>query len=386
MSSDSADQQVPDLITATLADFVDRREIPGVVAAVTDVDRIVYTCALGLASRRNGIAMAPDTIFRVASMTKLITSIGVMLLVDEGAVNLDAPLEQYIPDYRQPEVLIMFDESSGEYRTRPARSQASVRQLLTHTAGYGYWFLDARLHQVLGGRPAVSKPPFLVADPGTRFTYGTASDLLGDLIEAVSQTRLDKFFAQRIFAPLGLRNTGFELPGEQQRLAGIFAREDEGFTELETESAGQPPRGGGGLYSTADDYCRVLRLLLNGGDVQGKRLLSEAACRQMASNQIGDLTAQVQTSAMPERSNDFIFMSGTQKFGLGLALDERAGPSGRPAGTGSWAGIYNTYFWIDFANEFAATVMMQVSPFADPWCVAARQRFEQALYDSLVEV
>ena len=190
MSSPESGPPATDPIAAALADFVDRREIPGIVAAVTDVDRIVYTCALGLASGRNGSAMAADTIFRIASMTKLITSIGVMLLVDDGSIELDAAAADYLPDYRQPEVLILFDAATGEYRTRPANSDMTIRQLLSHTSGLGYWFLDARLYQIIGKQPDPLKTPFLLADPGTQFDYGVSTDLLGLVVEQVSGARL----------------------------------------------------------------------------------------------------------------------------------------------------------------------------------------------------
>ncbi len=383
MNSSAADPLSAESIDAALAEFVDRREIPGVLAVVTDVDRIVYTCAHGVASRRSGIAMAPDTIFRIASMTKPVTSIAVMMLVDEGLVELDAPLSRYVPSYRQPNVLVSFDMQTGDYRTRPARQDATIRQLLSHTAGYGTWFLDPQLLQLVDGKPDLLNAPFLMDEPGTRFHYSTSTDVLAQLIEPVSGLSLDKFFAKRIFKPLGMRDTSFELPSNTDRLASVFARTPDGFLEQETEKSGQAPRGGGGLYSTADDYCRVMRLLLNKGKFRGKRLLSEQACAEMTRNQIGDSFAQVQTTAVPSRSNDFIFMNGMQKFGLGFALESGPQPAGRPAGAASWAGIHNTYFWIDFASEFAAVVLMQVSPFADPYCVALCDRFERALYDCL---
>jgi CubicO group peptidase (beta-lactamase class C family) len=383
MSSAEAEPLSAESIDAALAEFVDRREIPGVLAAVTDNDRIVYTCAQGLASRRGGIAMAPDTIFRIASMTKPITSIAIMMLVDEGKVDLDAPLSRYLPDYHQPNVLVSFDLQTGDYRTRPAHSDITIRQLMTHTGGYGTWFLDERLLQLVDGQPDLLNAPFLLDEPGTRFRYSTSTDVLAQIIEPVSGLPIDQFFARRIFGPLGFRDTSFSLPDATDRLASVFRRVDDGFEELETEAEGSPPRGGGGLYSTAGDYCRLLRLLLNKGEHQGARILSEAACETMLQNQIGDLSAQVQTTAVPARSNDFIFMNGTQKFGLGFALESIDQPTGRPAGTASWAGIYNTWFWLDPVNEFGAVVMMQTQPFADAYCVELYRSFERTLYDCL---
>ena len=386
MSSAETEPLSAESIDAALAGFVDRREIPGVLAVVTDSDRIVYTCVQGIASRRGGIAMAPDTIFRIASMTKPITSIAVMMLVDDGKIDLDAPLTRYLPKYHQPNVLVSFDMQTGDYRTRPAQSDVTVRQLMSHTAGYGTWFLDERLLQLVDGKPDLLNAPFLLDEPGTKFRYSTSTDVLAQIIEPVSGLPIDQFFARRIFGPLGFRDTSFDLPSSTDRLASVFTRTAEGFTEAETETEGSAPRGGGGLYSTAGDYCRVLRMLLNKGEHRGTRLLSESACEEMLRNQIGDLNAQVQTTAVPARSNDFIFMNGTQKFGLGFALESTDQPTGRPAGTASWAGIYNTWFWLDPENEFAAVVMMQTQPFADTWCVALCRAFERTLYDCLTAV
>lgn len=383
MSSAGTEPLSAESIDAALAQFVDRRDVPGLLAVVTDADRIVYTCAQGVASRRRGVAMAPDTVFRIGSMTKLVTSVAVMMLVDEGKVDLDAPLSRYVPEYHQPNILVSFDLQTGDYRTRPAHADATIRQLLSHTSGYGAWFLDPRLFQLVDGEPDLLNAPFLIDEPGARFNYSTGTDVLAQLIEPVSDMPLEKFFAKRIFNPLGMRDTAFDIPANPDRLASTFVRSPSGLTEQEPETTGTAPRGGGGLYSTADDYCRLMRLLLNGGDCRGNRLLSESACAEISSNQIGGLHAQVQTTAYPDRSNDFIFMNGTQKFGLGLAIESTDQPAGRPAGSASWAGIFNTYFWIDFASEFAAAIFMQVRPFADPYCVEAYRRFEDALYDCL---
>lgn len=366
-----------------LREFVDSRAVPGVLGVVTDVDRIVYTGAFGTAQRRNGIPVSSHTVYRIASMTKLVTSVAILMLVDEGSVELDEPLVRYVPGFRQPELLVSFDHRSRAYTTRPAGREITIRQLLTHTAGYGYWFLDRRLFSLVDGTPDLLNAPFLIDEPGASFNYSTATDVVAQLIEPVSGKPLEQFLAQRIFKPLGMRNTGFEPPADTTRLASIFTRTPEGFAEVELESRGQAPRGGGGLYSTADDYCRLLRMILNRGSERGARLLSESAWRELTRNQIGDLRAPVQTSAYVARTNDFIFMNGTQNFGLGLALETRDQPTGRPAGTASWGGIYNTYFWIDFVNEFAGAVFMQVQPFADVDCVEVYRRFESIIYDCL---
>jgi len=383
MSSESAESLCAERLDAALREPVDARRVPGVAAALTDAEFSFYTAAFGTLQRRNGIAMQPDSVFRIASMTKLVTSVAVLMLVEEGRIALDAPAADYLPDYAQPEVLLSFDAATGSFVTRPAAGAVTIRQLLTHTSGYGYWFLDARLRQASGATPDLFRPPFLVDDPGAAFHYSTSTDVLGRIIEPVSGVPLPTFFRRRIFEPLGMRDTGFELPRDPQRLASVFTRAGSGFEELPTETAAAPPRGGGGLYSTAEDYCRFLRMFLNGGVSGDRRLLSEATCAAIATNQVGALAVPRQRTAFPERTNDFIFMSGTQQFGFGVAIETEPLPTGRPAGSFGWGGIYNTYFWVDPGTGFAGVVLMQMQPFADPDCIDVWQRLERAVYDCL---
>jgi methyl acetate hydrolase len=345
-------------LDAVLQRSIDDGEVPGVVAAATDRNDVFYEGAAGRA--RGAFAMSPDTVFRVASMTKLVTSIAVMMLVEEGELDLDEPLARRLPDFRQPELLEHFDYRSGTYSTRALEEQITIRQLLTHTAGYGYWFLDRRLNIVTEGEPKLLDSPFLVNRPGEKFCYGVSTDVLGQVITPVTGESLVSFFRQR-----------------------MFVRSGSAFVEQPLEQGGSAPYGGTGLYSTAADYLALLRMLLNGGTYQGRRLLAPDTVAAMTSNQIGELWAEPPRTALLARSNDFIFLDGTQKFGFGVTIETRDQPSGRPRGSYSWAGIYNTYFWVDPIRDFAATVLMQVQPFADPRCVSAYQRFERALYDSL---
>jgi CubicO group peptidase (beta-lactamase class C family) len=383
MASTSDEGQCAEHIDASLRLAVDAREVPGVVAALSDAEFTFYTAAFGTLQRSNGIGIEAASIFRIASMTKLVTSVAVMMLVEERQVALDAPIAEYLSDYRQPEVLVDFDAVTGSYTTRQAAGPVTVRQLLTHTSGYGYWFLDARLRQVTSMPPDLFNPPFLIDDPGASFNYSTSIDVLGQIIEPVAGLSLPQFFRRRIFDPLGMRDTSFEKPQDPHRLASIFVRSNGGFVELPTEATAPPPRGGGGLYSTAEDYCRFLRMFLNHGASGGRQLLSSATCDEMTLNQVGGLAVPRQCSAFRERTNDFIFMSGAQQFGFGVAIETEPLASGRPAGSYGWGGIYNTYFWVDPVTEFAAVVLMQMQPFADPMCVAVSRRFERAVYDCL---
>lgn len=360
-----------------------QRAVPGAVASVTGREGTIYEAGFGAASAADGTPMQIDGLFRIASMTKLVTSLAVLLLHDEGRVDLDAPFADHVPGYTQPEVLDEFDAQTGRYATRPARSAITVRQLLTHTSGYGYWFLDAPLLRVQGPAPDLLRPPFLMHEPGERFAYSTSTDVLGRIVEPVAGVPLETFFAERLFGPLGMTDTGFALPAERERVVPVHYRNDAGFAQEPIETAGTAPRGGGGLYSSAHDYLCLLRLLLNDGRHAGERILSEQAVRLATTNQIGALALARQATAFATRANDFVFMDGTQKFGFGVMVETADRPSGRAAGSYGWGGILNTYFWADPKAGIAAVLMMQLKPFCDPGCIALYEAFERAVYAEL---
>lgn len=323
--------------------------------------------------------MRTDAVFRIASMTKPVTSIAVLMLVDDGLVSLDEPLAAYVPGFVQPPVLESFDPRTGHYTTRPAARDATLRELLSHTGGYGYWFLDEPLRAASGDVPNLVDPPFLVADPGQTFSYSSSHDVAGRVVEAATGIPLGDFFDDRIFGPVGMTDTGFELPADPTRLVPISVRENGEFRQLPNEVDGHPARGGGGLYSTLADYLALLGCLLRGG----APLLEPATAAELGRNQIGELTAMPQKTAFSERTNDFIFMDGTQKYGLGVMVETHGRPGCRSAGSFGWAGILNTYFWVDPRADVAAVLLMQLKPFADPGCVEALGRFETAVYEDL---
>jgi CubicO group peptidase (beta-lactamase class C family) len=368
-------------LDALLADAVARGVAPGVVAMVASGRERLYAGAAGVSSRDTQRKIESDSIFRVASMTKLVTSLAVMMLVEERRIDLDGAFGDYVPGYKQPEVLQSFDANTRRYTTRPADSAITVRQLLTHTAGYGYWFLHAPLLLLTSGTPNLLDPPFLIYPPGQRFAYGSSTDVLGQIIAPVTGLTLESFFAQRIFEPLGMADTGFQTPTDAGRLVPRHSRRDGGFAEIENEtSITGVPTGGTGLYSTAPDYMRLLRLFLSGGVLDRQRLIGQESIAAIARNQIGELKAEPQQRALAERSNDFIFMDGTQRFGFGVLIETRDRPTGRSAGSFSWGGIFNTYFWVDPRADLAAVLLMQTSPFADPESVALLESFERAVY------
>lgn len=327
--------------------------------------------------------MRTDSVFRIASMTKLVTSVAVMMLLEERKLSVDQPFAELLPGYEQPGVLDAFDSRTREYRTLPASSSVTVRQLLTHTSGYGYWFLNGPLRSLKTGAPEKFRPPFLTAEPGRRFAYGISTDVLGQIVEPLSGLPLDRFFAERILEPLGMSDTGYAPPSDARRLASVHARAGAGFDAQPNETAGPSPHGGGGLYSTAEDYLALLRLFLNHGESSGRRLLARESIEAMVRNQIGELAADVQRTVAPDYSNDFIFMDGSQKFGFGVLVETRDQPTGRTAGSYGWGGIRNTYFWVDPSAGIAGVVMMQTSPFADPRCVELYRGIERAVYSSL---
>ena len=364
-----------------LRDAIAAGVAPGIVAGVARRTGVEYLAAVGARCSDPRLDMETDSVFRIASMTKLVTSLAVMMLVEEGKIELDAPFAEYVPGYRQPDVLESFDAATKRYATRPAEAPVTVRGLLAHTAGYGYWFLDAPLLALTRGAPELFDPPFLMHAPGRKFAYSSGTDVLGRLFEPVTGMALETFFAERIFGPLGMADTGYSVPADGARLVTVHARAGGPLEERPNETRGEAPRGGGGLYSTAPDYLRLLRLLLNGGELDGRRLVARALAEAIAANQIGALHAEPQRTALPERSNDFIFMDGSQKFGCGVMIETRTQATGRAAGTFSWGGIYNTYFWVDPRAGIAAVVLMQTAPFADPLSVDFYARFERAVYD-----
>ena len=370
-------------VDAVLQNAVEAGRVPGIAAGVRGRDGTLYESAYGLARSAEALPMRRDTIFRVASMTKPVTTLAILMLCEEGKLELDTPLSDVLPGYREPPVLESFDMVTGRYRTREAAQAVTIRQLLSHSSGYGYWFLDAPLYRLTSGSPELFDPPFLMAEPGTRFGYSVSTDVVGQVVPVLSGLSLDVFFAERIFEPLGMRDTGYALPEDRDRLSSLHVRQAQGFAEQPLETEAQAPRGGGGLFSTMPDYLALLGVFLNGGRAGDRRIVGRTWIEEAGRNQIGDLDAVMQTTALPARTNDFIFMDGTQKFGLGFMIETRDASTGRKAGSLSWAGIANTYFWIDPATGIAAVICMQLSPFADPACIDVYRRFERAVYDAL---
>ena len=375
-------------IDAALRDAVERKDVPGVVALVTDRQRVLYQGAFGVADVSTGRALTADALFRIASMTKPITSTAAMQLIEQGRFGLDDPVEKYLPEFANLKVFESFDAATGAYRLRPASTPPTVRHILTHTSGLGYPFTSAILRDF---KPQPGETyPFggpLLFDPGKRWQYGTSTDVVGKLVEKVSGQKLEDYFRQHIFAPLQMADTSYNVPLEKaSRLVAAQQRAGErmdGAIVLQTPQPGltiPEPIGGGGLASTANDYGRFVRVLLNGGELDGARVLKAETVTLMGQNHIGAVSVPALKTALP-RSADFSFIAdGRDKWGLGFLITTDQVSGKRSPGSLSWGGISNTYFWIDPSRGVAGVILMQYLPFADPKALAVYDAFERGAY------
>src|SRR3954469_8754117 len=375
-------------IDAVLRAAIERKDVPGVVALVVNRDRVLYEGAFGVADVSTGRKLAPDALFRIASMTKPITSLALMQLVEQGKLRLDDPAEKYLPELAGLKVFESFDAATGEYKLRPATRRPTVRHFLTHTSGLAYPFTSATWRD-FKPRPGETYPfggPLLF-DPGERWHYSTSTDVVGRLVEVVSGQKLEDYFRQHIFAPLKMSDTSYNVPeakgarmvAAQQRAGGRM----DGAIELRSPQpalAIPAPIGGGGLSSTAEDYGRFVRMFLNGGELDGGRVLKAETVALMGQNHIGAVTVPALKSALP-RSADFTFIAdGRDKWGLGFLITVDQVPGKRSPGSLSWGGINNTFFWIDPARGIAGVIMMQYLPFADAKALAVYDTFERGAY------
>ncbi|HJS97806.1 MAG TPA: serine hydrolase domain-containing protein [Terriglobales bacterium] len=386
-SNSSANQ-----IDQVLRKAVSQEKIPGIVAMVASQDRVTYQGAYGKRDTVKNLPMAPDSIFRIASMTKPVTSVAVMQLVESGGVKLDEPAATYLPELADVQVLEGFD-GTGKARLRPAKTPPTVRQLLTHTSGFVYEIFDPEMQSYVasGAVPSISqgddgflKAP-LMFDPGTRWEYGISIDWLGKLVEKISGQTLAAYFHQHIFKPLGMNDTFFNVPpNKQARVVSLEQRQPDGSLAELPRQPFKPVKfysGGGGLYSTAGDYMRFMRMLLNGGKARRRRILRPETIEQMSRNQIGDLNLVQMKSMQPQFAKGPIRIPGSlDKFGLGFAINSQPVEGGRSAGSLSWGGIYNTYFWIDPARKICAVLLMQILPFSDDAAYSVAEEFERAVY------
>jgi len=369
-----------------LTDATGRGDVPGVVVTVVNRDGVLYHDAFGKSSTLRNAPMAKDTIFNIASMTKAVTSVAIMMLVDEGKLKLDDDVAKYLPKYKDPLVISKFNSADGSYETRPAKRPITIRHLLTHTSGIGYGFASQTVTTLSQktGKTELDLP--LLFDPGDGWAYGASTRVLGHVVEAISGQKIDAFLDARILKPLGMHDTGYAVPqSKNPRVVAVNTRGNDGkFVERPMPATiASPVQGDGGLYSTASDYGLFLRMLLNRGRLGNTRILSEKSARSVFDNHTGKVVVQRQISAAPALSRDFPVGAGEDNWGLGFQLAKARRPNMRTPGSGTWAGIFNTHFFIDPAREIGVVVMMQTLPFYDDASMKVYAGVEEIVYRNL---
>ena len=380
-------------IDKVLEDAVASGTVPGVTAAAANADGVIYEAAFGRRSLAGDAAMTTDTVFRIASMTKAVTGAAAMQMVEQGKLSLDQPAGEILPFLASPMVLDGVD-ANGEPKLRPAKGVVTLRKLLTHTAGFVYdtWNGEMNRYAAKTGLPAARTGKIaalrapLGFDPGERWEYGINIDIAGRMVEVASGQDLESYFRDHLFRPLGIADTGFVLQSRWKgRLAQVHARDASGrLTPIESLPPAENPEffpGGGGLFSTARDYLTFLQALLRGGELNGARILKPETVALMGQNHMGALNVLPMKTYNPRVSNDCeLFPGMDKKWGLTFLINTQDVPGGRSANSLAWAGINNTYYWLDPAGRVAGVLMTQILPFADQGVLGLLDRFERAIY------
>lgn len=365
--------------------------VPGVVAMATDANGTFYEGAAGVRTIGQNDTMTADTVGLLASMTKAITTAGALQLVEQGKLDLESPAEKWLPELGTIQVLEGFD-ANGKPQLRPPKRPITLKHLITHTSGFGYEFLSQDLARY---REYKQLPDFttcerdsirfpLLFDPGEQWHYGVGIDWLGWVIEAVSGQPLRDYLAENMLSPLGMDDTAFIMrPDMRERLAPIHARTPQGLVPLELQFP-QPAEfdmGGGGLYGTVGDYLKFIRMILNNGKAGNKQILKPETVAAMSRNQIGDIDITNFVSADPTYSNDLpLPPDNPHKWGLGFLINPKPLLTGRPGGSLMWAGLANSYYWIDPQNGIGGVTLTQILPFADIKSLPLFVAFEQLVY------
>ena len=374
-----------------LTDAVTRQVAPGFAAVVTDADGQLYLGAAGSLTAGGDRRATADTVFRIASMTKPLVTVGALGLVEAGRLSLDDEVASILPAFAEVQVLHGFDSDTPVLR--PATSAATIRQLLTHTSGCGYWFGNADLarYRELTGLPDILTSPLgalsapLIADPGERWEYGISLDWLGRVIETITGQDLAAYLTEHVLGPLGMSDTTFSpTPQARERLMSLHERRDDGAVaprQLDWPDTPEFFAGGHGLYSTARDYGRFLRAILRGGELDGARLLRPETVDLAFSDQLNGLPLPdlVPTQA-PWLIHDVVALPFRQTWGFGFQLMLEDIPGMRREGSGFWSGILNTHFWIDRRSGIAGAVLTQVVPMFDEAILGTLAAFEEAVY------
>jgi methyl acetate hydrolase len=390
-------QSMPQL-DLLLSAATEREDVPGVIAVAATERDILYEGAFGKRALGKTEAMTIDSVFWLASMTKAVTSTAAMQLIEQNRLSLDEPIETLLPQLAAPRILDGFDKT-GAAQFRSAKTPITLRQLLTHTAGFAYdmWNADMARYCRENAIPpvrscekkALTAP--LASEPGSQWEYSIGIDFVGLAVEAASGQRLDAYFREYIFAPLAMHDTAFALtPAMRQRLAGMHTRQSDGRLQPIAFELPQEPEfhmGGGGLYGTAHDYIRFIRMFLNEGTLDGNRVLKAETVTLMAQNHIGDLNVRRLPAAIPQVTNDIdLYPDQDKKWGLGFMINTEPTAEGRAPGSLAWAGLANTYFWIDPTRKVGGVILAQLFPFADKKMLDLFGSFERAVYEKLDEV
>ena len=367
--------------------------VPGVVATVTGRDETLWEGAAGVRTLGEDAPMTPDTVCAIFSTTKAITATTCLQLVEDGRLDLDAPARQYAPALGDVQVLDGFDEQGAPVLRAPRRD-ITTRMLLLHTAGFGYDFFNERYERlarehgqpsvITASRAALTTP--LLFDPGEQWEYGSGIDWAGQVVEGITGQRLGEVMQERVLGPLGMTSTAFTMtPDMRSRLARVHQREADGsltpLTQLELPQDPEVHMGGHGLYSTAQDYARFLRMWLADGDGPGGRVLRPETVAMAERNHLGDLKVKMLPGVIPTLSNDAEFFPGLSKsWALSFMVNDEDAPTGRPAGSLAWAGLANLFYWIDRRNGVAGFWGTQILPFADATSVVGYLDLETAVY------
>lgn len=379
-------------IDTLLSTAVERGDFPGVAAAAANGTGVTYRNAFGLASSDSERSMSNDTVAWIGSMTKMIVAIGALQLVERGQLSLDGPLSDVLPDLATQQVLDGFDDQ-GQPITHQVATPATLRQLLAHTAGNGYhfWHADVLRYQEVMGLPGIIEcreatlTTPLVHEPGTDWVYGMNLDWVGKAIEKVTGLTLEEYLRANILDPLGMDSTSFILNDDhRERLAAMNVRMPEGeLVQVPFEMTQEPEfqMAGGAMYGSVDDYLTLLRMLLANGTLDGVQILTPDTIAEARKNQIGDLEVGFIPSVDPGSSNDVDFLPGQRKkWGLFGVINLEDTATGRSAGSLFWAGLGNTYFWVDWDNDDCGVLFTQILPFADEKVLDAFDAFEAAVH------
>ncbi len=363
-------------LSTAMKQAVDDGQVSGLVTLVMRRGKVAHFQSFGELDRENHVPMPKDAIFRIASMSKAITSVAAVMLMEEGKIVIDDPVSKFIPAYKKTTVMVPATTVTANMTSVPARREITIRDLLTHTAGLSYgsgtleaqykasdiymWYFADKNEPIGVTMERLASLP-QASQPGERWVYGFGTDLLGAVVEKASGLTLDEFFRTRIFEPLKMADSSFYLPETKVgRFATVYGSSPTGLTRAPDPGQGQGdyvkgPRksfsGGAGVLSTASDYGRFLQMLLNGGELDGVRLLGPKSVQMMTSNQVGNL-----------------YQDGRLGFGLGFEIVEHVGRSGRPGSVGefSWGGAYYTKFWVDPVEKIVAVFMTNLLPSPGP--------------------